>query len=319
MKYRIILLSLFLACFSFSSAAQGTVERAKKRTEGKANNRVDQKIDNEVDKAFNAIEGLFKKKKKKQDTDPDAPAQEVDEEVTEEEARAAGAFMSILTGGNEEFEPYQNEHQFSLLMTVTEEKRNKSDETRIRLGASIDKIAMVTEGEGTHTSQMIFDTQDGKTTMITTDKRGDKSGYRLRMPNIGRLIDHTPEDMTQRLSIERTGEGRTIDGYDCELIIVEDTKENTTTRSWITKDVDLSSQEVFGTIGRMMGGQGASGQGSMPIPSGMGDLVDGFPIESTTLDGNKTYTMHISEIRTGTGIDHSLFEPGDVEILDTGF
>ncbi|WP_116107038.1 DUF4412 domain-containing protein [Lewinella sp. IMCC34191] len=314
MKYRITLLILLLACVSFTAEAQGTVERAKKRTEKKASNRVDQKIDNEVDKAFNAIEGLFKKKNKAAE-----PAEDSTEAMDPEEERAANAVAGIFTGGNEDFEPFQNDELFTLLMVVTEVKRNKDSEARIRLGASTDKIAMATEDPGQGSSHMIFDTQDGKTTMITTDKRGKKSGYRMRMPNLGRFMDKAQEDMTDRLEIERTGERRTIDGYDCELIIVEDTKENTTTRSWITMDIPVSSREVFGTISRMMGGKGTAGQAGMPIPPGMADLIDGFPIESSTVDGNKTFTMHITEIRTGANIDRSLFEAGDVEIQEMGF
>ncbi|PPK85278.1 uncharacterized protein DUF4412 [Neolewinella xylanilytica] len=310
MNYRILLLFSLLIALSLGTDAQGTVERAKRRTQQRANNQIDRKIDQEIDKAFNA---LFSKKKEAEATEAEAG------DPNPEEQEAANAVVGMLMGGNDDFTPFQNERPFSVLMTVTEDKRGKSDESRIRIGATTDKIGMITEGDAGSTAHMIFDTQDGKTTMITTDKRGDRSAYRMRMPNLGKLIDESRQDVTDHLEIERTGEHRTIDGYDCELIIVTNTEEQTTTRSWITNDVDLSAMEVFGTMSRMLGGKQQPGAGQMGLPPGMAELVEGFPIESTTVDGNKTFTMRMSEIKTGGDIDLSLFEVGDVEVQDMGF
>lgn len=314
MKYRITL--LLLTVLTLALPAQGTVERAKTRTERKANSRVDGKIDREVDKAFNAIEGLFKKKKQ-----PAASTEvvaETDRDTLAQADEASAAFMNMLGGGDEDFEAFRNEKPFTLVMTVTEEKRGKSQVNHIRIGASTDKIAMVTEDESGQSSQMIFDTNDGKTTMVTTDKKGNKQGYRLRMPNLGSLMQSAKNEVVDHLKIERTGERRTIDGYACELIIVENTKDNVTTRSWVTKDVGLNGQDVFGSMARMLGG-GAAGGAKMPFPPGLGDLVDGLAIEATSVDGNKNYTMTLTDIRTGGNIDASLFDTGDVRIQDTGF
>ena len=315
MQYYILLLSLLFTAVSLPVTAQGTVERAKQRTERKANNRVDQKIDREVDKAFNAIEGLFKKKKKDEpETDTVATAEDSDGE------EAANAFISMLSGGDEDFEPFENEHPFTLIMTITEEKRNKPEEMHLRLGASVDQIAMITSQAGEGTAQMIFDTQTGKTTMVTTDKKGNTQGYRMRMPNLGKMMDRAAEDITQRYTIDRPGERRTIDGYDCELVVVTDSESKAVTRSWITNDLDLSSQDVFGSIARMMGGKGQqAGTPQMPIPADFGELIEGFPIESSTVEGNKTTRMRISDIRTGGDIDRSFFDTGDVAIQDMGF
>ena len=315
MQYYILLLSLLFTAVSLPATAQGTVERAKQRTERKANSRVDQKIDREVDKAFNAIEGLFKKKNK-DNPEPDT----AENSNTPPDDEAASAFMNMITGGDEDFEPFENERPFTLVMTITEEKRNKPEAMQLRLGASVDQIAMITSQDGEGTSQMIFDTQTGKTTMVTTDKKGNTQGYRMRMPNLGKMIDRAAQEVTQRYELARPGERRTIDGYACELVVVTDTESNAVTRSWITNDLDITSQEVFGSIARMMGGNGQrAGTPQMPIPADFGDLVKGFPIESTTVEGNKTISMRITDIRTGGDIDRSFFDTGDVAIQDMGF
>ena len=315
MQYYILLLSLLFTAISLPATAQGTVERAKQRTERKANNRVDQKIDREVDKAFNAIEGLFKKKKK-DESETDTATTAVDSDGEE----AANAFINMLTGGDEDFEPFENERPFTLVMTITEEKRNKSEPAVIRLGASVDQIAMITEQTGEGTAQMIFDTQTGKTTMVTTDKKGKTQGYRMRMPNLGKMMDEAAVNVTERYEIERTGERRTIDGYDCELVIVTDTESDAVTRSWITNDLDITSQDVFGSVARMMGGKRPqAGTPQMPVPADFGELIQGFPIESSTVDGNQTTSMRITDIRTGGDIDRSFFDTGDVAIQDMGF
>ena len=312
MKYRIALLLTFLLTLTLSLPAQGTVERAKTRSERKASQRVDSKIDQEVDKALNAIEGLFKKKKREETP---ADAENESDEATADQA--ASAFMNMLNGDDSDFEPFENENPFSVVMTVEEEKRGKTETNTIHLGANRTQIGMITTYDGQR-SQMIFDTQDGKTTTVITDKKGKTQGYRMRMPNLGNLIESASQEVGDIMDVERTGERKTIDGYDCELVIVTNTKDNYVTRSWITRDLDISSQEVFGSIARMMGGKG--GAGAAPgIPPGFEDLVDGFPIMSTSVEGNKTYTMHMSDIRTGNDIDRSIFDTGDVVIEELGF
>ncbi len=295
MTTRLIVIVFLLAAFGLSLAAQGTTQHAKRRAGHNLSTRIDNRVDQGVDKAFDAVEGLFKKKEQ-----PEA-----------EGSHTVGDSAAAVS------EPFQNDHPFSLTMTVTEKKRNREEVSTVRLGASTDQIAMVTSADGGgESARMIFDTRDGKTTMITTDKKGETQAFRMRMPRLGGLIDRAGDDVASHLKVTRTDERRTIDGYACELVIVENTKEKTTTRSWITHDLDLSGEEVFGTIGRMMGGSGAS---RMPLPPGLTDLQDGFPIEATTVDGNSTYEMRFTDIRIGDGIDRSLFDTTGVEVRDMGF
>ncbi|THH34914.1 DUF4412 domain-containing protein [Neolewinella litorea] len=212
--------------------------------------------------------------------------------------------------------PVQDNTAFSLTMHVTEQKRNKTEESNVHLGMTGDKVAMRMEDTGEGMVRMIFDGADGKTTMITTDKKGETQAVRIKIPKLGNLFAKSVDETTDHLRIERTGERRTIDGYDCELVIVENTKDNTTTRSWITKDIGLNTQEVFGSFSRVMGGPGSK---KMALPPGLEDLSEGFPIQSTTVDGKTTYETRFTDIKTGNNIDHSLFKTDGLEIREMGF
>jgi hypothetical protein len=65
--------------------------------------------------------------------------------------------------------------------------------------------------------------------MITTDKKGKKTGFRMKMPGGRSIAANAAEDVADRFEFTRTGERKNIDGYDCEKIIVKDRKEGTLT------------------------------------------------------------------------------------------
>ena len=325
MTYRILLLaSLLFLGFALTAQKPGkrVKKRATERTEQRANQRIDQKVDEEVDKAFNAIEGLFKKKNK-----PAAgqPTDEVDEgglrpnngeDAYASDEEATAAVMNALGMGGGDWEPYTNPVTFSLTMEMTEVKRNGKTQTmQLQLGATEEQFAYVTAGEGGgERYQMILNTQDGKTTMITTDKKGETQGFRMRMPNLQDKIQAAAADSYDYLTFTKTGQRRTIDGYDCELIIVEDSKHNTTTESWVTQDIDLDAMDVFGSVAGMAG---AGGQAAGGGPQGLAAPFEGFPIESTTKDGKATTTVKMRDIRIGAdAIDRSLFDTGGVAVRE---
>lgn len=323
---RPLLLLLLLLSLSLALPAQNTAKRAKERTERKANQRVDQKIDTQVDKAFNAIEGLFKKKKNNKDTTAkptdkveDGGLRANDDDAYADDEEATQAMMNALgLGGDQgDYEPYENEHTFSLTMTSREIKKNGKEEINsIRMGAKPDRTAMVMDDGKGNTSQLIFNTQTGKTTTISTDKKGQKTGVRMRMPNFGKRVAELQEEMEDYITFDRTGERKTIDGYDCEKIIVTDNKHNTTTVSWITDDLGLSSMDVFGSMASI------AGMGKQAFKTPTGELADltGLPIMSSTDDGKKIIEMHLTDIKIGEGaVDQSLFDVSGVEIEEVGW
>ncbi|CAH1002368.1 hypothetical protein LEM8419_03275 [Neolewinella maritima] len=310
MTYRILFLLFFLLiglCLAAQQPVKRAKQRAKHRTENRANQRIDQKVDEGVDKAFGAIEGLFKKKQ--------APAAAPVDTVAEEAYVQSVLYGTALEEG--EFEAYQNPTAFSLRMLITERKKSgKENRSTIQLGAIPDRFAMLVTDEDGRQSQMILNTQDGKTTTITTNKKGQKEGFRMRIPNLGSKVDGVRDEMADYITITRTGERKTIDGYACEKYLVEDSKHGTTTTSWVTQDLALTPEDVFGGMVGMMG----AGKQLFRTPEGGMQSFDGFPIQSTTRNGKTETEMYFTDIRVGEGsVDRSLFDTEGVTIQEISF
>ena len=327
-------MALFLSLGIF---AQTTAERAgarvKNRAENKANSRVDQKVDRAVDDAFSAVGNLFKKKKKK-DTgaaDPDAPAHTAKNSPRPAaspppagggaaDADEAENYGNIMNGGSDPWVPYTNPVSFSLTMDVTEIKKNgKENKSTIKMAVVSDQfgIHMFSEKMDGASTRMILNTEDGKTTMVTTTKKGETSAFRMRMPGMGKMMDKANAEIEEgRFTFDATGERKQVDGYDCEKIIVKDTKEGTTTVSWVTEDLNFDAQEVY----RSFAGMAGASRGKGPNPASMAGGYKGFPIESTTTDGDKTFRMNFKDIKIGEGeMDKSMLDLTGVKVMNMGF
>ena len=316
-------LALLLCCsLTAQTVPDRAAKRAKQRAEYKTQNKIDRSVDKAVDDAFNSIGNLFKKKNKNKKA-KDAPngtsptGKQPENSGNEAEKTDSENPLGGLFGGGKKWEPYTNPLSFSITMEITETKRNgKSDENHVNLGVTSDRFALkVTDAAGKEASHMILNTQDGMTTMITTDKKGEKSGVRLRVPFMGADVTETGEDMMDRFTFEKTGERKTIDGYDCEKVIVTDTKRGTVTESWITQDLDITSMDIFGGMARAFGGKAPQARGAASEAP-----FEGFPIMSTTVENGKTSVTRFRNIRIGAdNMDRSLLDTSGVEIQSVGF
>lgn len=328
------LIALFLSLGMFAqTTAERAGARAKSRAEYKANSRVDQKVDRAVDDAFNAVGNLFKKKKKKKDTgasDPNAPTPTATNAPRPAAtspsagggagANEAGDYGNRTNSGSDPWVPYTNPVSFSLTMDVTEIKKNgKEDKSTIKMAVVPDQFGMhmfsdkVTDAS----SRMILNTQDGRTTLVTTTKKGETSAFRMRVPRMGKILDDTTAEIEDgRFTFEATGERKEVDGYNCEKFIVKDTKEGTTTVSWVTQDLNFDAHQVY----RSFAGMAGASRGGGPNPASLAGGYKGFPIESTTTDGDKTFRMNFKEIKIGEDkMDKSLLDLTGVKVMDMGF
>jgi|AntRauTorckE5430_2_1112549.scaffolds.fasta_scaffold01349_5 hypothetical protein len=308
--------TLLLCCsLGAQTTAEKAADRAKNRTERRAQNKVDNKVDQAVDEAFDSIGNLFKKKKTSEPAS--TPNGEANEQMTDEEAEAQSMRMlGGLLGGGGDWEPFTNELTFSLTMTMEETKKNgKVDNSNVRIGVTTDRFAIITSNSDEQaSSQMILNTQDGMTTMVTTTKDGEKSGFRLRLPTLGRTMTEVGEETLDRFTFRKTGERQTIDGYNCEKVIVTDTEEGTVTESWITQDLKITATDIFGGMTRAFGGKAPQAKGgASEVP------FEGFPIMSTTTDNGKTYVTRFRDIKIGeANMDRSLLDTSGVEIQSIG-
>lgn len=307
--------AILLCCgLGAQTTAERAAERAKNRAERKAQSKVDNKVDKAVDDAFNSIGNLFKKKSK---TEPDSSAEKTSTPNEQADNQNAGILGGLMGGGGD-WEPYTNPTSFSITMETQEVRQNgnKVDNSEIRLGVTTDRFAIIiSDDDAKEVNQMILNTQNGMTTMITTDKKGEKTGYRLRIPRMGETVTETGEEVMDRYTFEKTGERKMIDGYDCEKVIVTDTKEGAVTESWITQDLDITSAEIFGGMATAFGGKAPKPRGGIGMAP-----YEGFPILSTTTAKGKTYVTRFRDIKVGEeNMDRSLLDTSGVEIQSLGF
>ena len=311
-----------------SLAAQKTTaeragQRAKDRAERRAEGRLDQKVDRAVDDAFNAVGNLFKKKKKNkkqpaETTGGNKPTKPGNGGVDgDAEAERAEGLLGQIMGGGKKWEPYTNPRTFSVTMTTTETRRNgKQQQTVSTIAVNETNFGIRITADEPGSNRMILDTQTGKTTMVNVDKNGETTATRMRIPSFtgGETVAFDPEEMNDRFSSKRTGQRRTIDGYDCELWVTTDTKTGNVTESWVTQDVDLTMIEVLGGMANAFGGQAPK------QAQDVRGVFTGFPVLSIMEDNGKTYETRFSDVRLGAGnYDRSVLDVSGLTVQELGF
>jgi len=332
----------FLLCFSLGAqtTAEKAGKRAKKRAEYKTQNKVDRSVDKAVDDAFNAVGNLFKKKKKKNKEQPNANAPAGNPSTTatgnagakvkdggaapnngeeyESDEETMGALSNLL-GGGEPYEPFTNDVTFSMEMELIETKKNgKRTVSQVNFAITETKYGMKMSAEGNEDTRIIFDTQTGKTTMISTDKKGQTTGFRMKMPNIGGAVSHEESQETvDRFTFDVTGKRKTIEGYNCREMIITDTKKGTVTTTWFTDEVGITNQELYQG---MMSAMGSNAKKMNMKNSSMQDVdIEGFPIYTITKDKGTTTEQYYRNIRKGNDIDRSILDTTGIAIQSVGF
>lgn len=315
MKFRsITTLFAFLLCLSLSaqSTAERAGERAKNRAESRANSKVDQKIDGAVDDAFNAVGNLFKKKKKKKKKG--SGAAEAPNGTPSQRTTGGGLF------GGGKWEPFTNPVSFSLRMEMSEEKRNgKVENINMNMAATTDQFAFrIEDEEAKEVNRMILNTDDGYTTIVSTDKKGAKSAVRMRLPNLKQVTAEAVEETIENITIEETDEWETIEGFKCRKYIVTDEANGVTTESWVTQEAGLNVRDVYLGMMNAFGAQGPKQQGG---PSAaMAGQYEGFPILSISNDGKSTYTVRYKNIKAGAdNMDKSILDLTGIPVQSVGF
>ena len=317
----LLLLTFLCTCVSAQSVPKKAKKRAKDRTERRAENEMNNEIDKAVDDAFNAVGNLFKKKKKQRDTTTTKPGkQRTDSGETAGEDNGMGALGKLFGGGDDDFEPFTNDANFSLVMDMTTTKKNGKQENFLMTLALAptqigQKIVQTHKGKEM-VSQAIFDTQDGKTTIITDTDDG-RMGIRTKTPNLSAIINNeTVEDYTADINVTDTGETKTIDGYHCRKYTMTDGDGNRS-ESWITTEIDIDNDDLYtGMLALAGGGRGRTN--TPQLPTAGGTPMEGFPIMTTTVSpkGEK-YEMHYRDIKVGQAqMDKSVFDLNGVEIME---
>jgi hypothetical protein len=160
--------------------------------------------------------------------------------------------------------------------------------------------------------RMIFDLQNRKTTMLTTDKKGHKSGIIMKMPKFSYKsdkLDNKVEQMIDGTTYRKTGEKKEIEGYLCEKWIM--TNEYGETEAWITDQIDFNLANVFGFFSISAGMPGSKSPKYKQFES-----MRGFSLETihTSTKGEKTIVT-VTNIKIGD-VGNAPFSTEGYEVQD---
>jgi hypothetical protein len=187
----------------------------------------------------------------------------------------------------------------SFTMNIQTTEKGKTENSRIEYHFQKWQTSLKPTVEGQQeTMQMIFNLQNQKMSILTTDKKGAKTGIITKMPKVefkSNKLDDKIEQSIDNTTFKRTGEKKNISGYSCEKWII--TNPEGVTEAWITDEIDFNMANAFS-----MFSAGSKGKGSSKT-SGFEDLT-GFALESTFTDTKGAVTkMTVSDIKIGNPSD----------------
>lgn len=308
MKSNHILSTVILSCLFFAlgltSVQAQIMERAKNRTKQKAENRVDNKIDNSIDKGFNAIEGLFKKKKKKNKTEEASTTETSDQNTEANGAVDMGNVEVSWEEGGPVGDVNPNSWKGRFTMEVEEVKKGKSKGvTTIHYHMDTYKTAMVVTSEGLESTTVIYDL-NAQTITTKVNQGGANMAMVMKMPKVT-VKDNDVNQDGQAMMPKATGEYKTIQGYRCQKYVYEDDKM--TVESWMTDEVSISMMDIANAMN-------AQNQNTMQMEA-MKEY-QGFVLESKTTEKgkDKSYVMRFLDVEEG-GQDVALFDLSGYQVM----
>jgi len=187
----------------------------------------------------------------------------------------------------------------SFVMNIQSTEKGKTEKSMIEYHFQKWQTSMKPTVEGQQeTMQMIFNLQNQKMTLLTTDKKGAKTGIITKMPKVeftSNKLDEKIEQSIDNTTFKRTGEKKNISGYTCEKWII--TSPDGVSEAWITNEIDFNMANAFN-----MFSAGSKGKGGSKM-SGFGDIT-GFALESTFTDNKGNVSkMTVSDIKVGNPSD----------------
>lgn len=149
--------------------------------------------------------------------------------------------------------------------------------------------------------RMLFDHKKLTTTILTTDKKGKKSGIVTKTPKLT-VTTTAPSQAMKEGKLVKTGEKKVIDGYQCEKWIY--TSEESKSEFWVTTDVKYNLSKAIALFNTANKG-GKSQDNNF-------DKIEGFCMEGTTTSSNgDVYHFTISQLK--------MSEPGSEKFSTEGY
>mgnify|MGYP001552131931 FL=1 len=159
-----------------------------------------------------------------------------DEKDTEALQNMLGNILSQGNKANEASLPMQYEFDYLVTMENWEENKKKDRMTLMWTG-NHSLTGMRNDG-----NLMVFD-NDQEVIVQYDQKKMEANILPNVMKGMGEFMQSEVEDELQILSVEKTGNKKTILGYSCEEILVETEKESS--RAWVTYELKTSLQDIL--------------------------------------------------------------------------
>lgn len=185
---------------------------------------------------------------------------------------------------------YEDKYSFdvALLYHIDVFKKNGNKKEHSEMEILVNKtdncIAMIpTDEKQKQESLIVYDAENKSIITLLNDENESKTGIAMKF-DPSKLEMEKQNDVT----FEKLAEQKEILGYTCHKYISKDEDQGTTTEFWITEEVDLDMQQVFGVMA-----QGKSNRNK----EFSNDYPKGMLMESTTVEENGTSsTMKIAEL-----------------------
>lgn len=305
------ILALILALSPAASIGQKTQE-VKENASSKAESRLDNKIDEGLDKGLNAVEGLFKKKNKTSGNSSEASKAASDKDhPTVETIKSSSAVPTSNTSADEEVSTVDaalfGDFTGSMSMSIHSTKKGKDQGTTVfNYYFSENLWAMETSEDGQAT-RMIMDYGAERMTTLMEDKKGDRTGVKMKMPKWNQVMDDESVTDTQDelgLDFKKTGKTKTINGKLCHEYIGN--SDDGKFVAWIDESQDFNMTDVFSGFARK-----AKKESWQNTP------YKGLLMESiwTSEDGKEVVTMKTLNFTEGS-VDQSKFSTSGYEVMD---
>lgn len=251
-----LLVIALILLISENSNAQGFGNKLKEKFINTLENKTEQKVEDKTNRAYDGadkkVEDSFKNENKgennssKSSTSKGNSSQQSDEDVQ----KMLDQMLNGSSGVTFEEQDLSNVQPSKFIGSFTMTFETVKNGAPVKNGAGemqyfIDayQLALIpttTEGE---TSRIIMDRKTGQMTMLTTDKKGKKSGIKMKMPKIVIGEELQEEIDNQNVKITVTNEKKTIEGFTCTKVLMDGDDYNTV--AWVTNEKNISLYDIF--------------------------------------------------------------------------
>lgn len=228
-------------------------EKANKKIEKRLEEKMDKELDKQLDKVENSIDSLSEGN--------DASGGEMSDE---DRLQARMQSMMKGLGMSGEPVPVETHYRFTQQITMLVESFDKSQEksssgefiTHLNPGAQNMAYEVVSGDIGSSEQGIFIIDSKNKAIILLNDNEEEKSGIVYGMgtffEDIGEMEfenvedEEMPDNIFSHPNVNKTGKTKSIAGYKCEQYTYTD--DETESEFWITKELNTSSADFFGSL-----------------------------------------------------------------------